>query len=245
MASIVKLENVFQHVNGRCILDAINLTIEEGESFALVGPNGAGKTMLLRLIMGLDQPSAGRIIVFGKDYASLSFLQINQLRQKMGMVIQGGSLLNSLSVLENLIIPLRADGDNSVLIKRKARLIMTQLHLDGLENQQPGGLSGGMMRKVELARALIRKPLLLLWDELLDGLDPASIIEIQEHLQREKMIANMTLIFTTHQTAGALSMAERIAVLDHGRLIFIGKNDNLAEISEDDMNLRYALKGRL
>lgn len=245
VSAIVKLENIFQHIGGRCVLEDITLCIEAGESFALRGPNGAGKTLLLRLIMGLDRPSAGRIEILGKDLAHVSSAEMIHLRRSVGMVIQGGSLLNGLSVMENLILPLRASGLSTERMQRTARLIMTQLRLDGLENMRPYELSGGFSRKVELARALICRPPLLLWDELLDGLDPASVGEIEEHLQREKKTYNMTLIFSTHQTGGALTFVDRIGVLERGRLLFAGRQQGLAAAEQQDLELRFALNGRL
>jgi ABC-type multidrug transport system ATPase subunit len=245
VTAIVKLANIFQHISGRCVLENISLCIEAGESFALLGPNGAGKTLLLRLIMGLDRPSAGRIEVLGKDLAHVSPVEMIQLRRSVGMVMQGGSLLNGLSVIENLILPLRASGFSTDRMQRTARLIMTQLRLDGLENIRPYELSGGLSRKVELARALIRRPPLLLWDELLDGLDPASVSEIEEHLQREKKTYNMTLIFSTHQPGGALTIASRIGVLESGRLLFTGTQEGLEAAEPRDLELGFALRGRL
>jgi ABC-type multidrug transport system ATPase subunit len=126
---------------------------------------------------------------------------------------------------------------------RRARLIMTQLRLDGLENLYPHELSGGLLRKVELARALIQRPKLLMWDELLDGLDPVAVVEIEEHLAREKRSRDMTVIFTTHQTSGGLSIADRVGVLDNGRLIFDGEVKDLSRAGRDDPDLHYALKG--
>lgn len=243
--SLARLENLFQHVNERCILQNISLDIEEGESFALLGPNGAGKTMLLRLIMGLDRPSSGEITVFGKQYSLLSDQEMREIRARIGMVVQGGSLLNSLTVIENLVLPLRAFGDSAAMMRRKARLIMTQLRLDGLENQRPNGLSGGLARKVELARALITRPALLLWDELLDGLDPGSTLEIQEHLERERKNGDMTLLYTTHQTGSPVAIPHRIGVLDHGRMLFTGTPGELAGIGPQNEDLYYALKGHL
>jgi len=245
VTAIIKLENIFQHIGGRCVLEDISLCIEAGESFALLGPNGAGKTLLLRLIMGLDRPSAGRIEVLGRDLTHASPAEMIRLRRSVGMVMQGGSLLNGLSVIENLILPLRASGLSTDRMQRTARLIMTQLRLDGLENMRPYELSGGLSRKVELARALICRPLLLLWDELLDGLDPASVGEIKEHLQREKKTYNMTLIFSTHQTGGALTIAHRIGVLESGRLLFTGSQEGLEAAERRDLELRFALQGSL
>jgi len=245
VTATVKLENIFQHIGGRCVLEDISLCIEAGESFALLGPNGAGKTLLLRLIMGLDRPSAGHVEILGKDLAHLSPDEMIRLRRSMGMVIQGGSLLNGLSVMENLILPLRASGLSTERMQRTARLIMTQLRLDGLENMRPYELSGGLARKVELARALIRRPPLLLWDELLDGLDPASLREIEEHLRCEKKTYNMTLLFSTHQAGGVLTIADRIGVLDRGRLLFAGSREGLEMVEDRDLELRFALQGRL
>ena len=244
MTAIVIFKNVFQHVNGRCVLDDINMSVEQGESFALLGPNGAGKTLLLRLIMGLDFPSAGRIEVLGREFSSLTHAELWQLRRSIGMVIQSGALLNGLTVLENLILPLRNSGDSVARMRRSARLIMTQLRLDGMENLRPNELSGGVMRKVELARALICKPALLLWDELMDGLDPVSALEILNHLQREKANNNMTFIFTTHQSGGAVLSASRIGVLDNGRLLFEGSHEQLVRAKAEQLELRYTLEGR-
>jgi ABC-type multidrug transport system ATPase subunit len=243
MNGVVEFENVFQHANGRTILKGVSFSIRQGESFALLGPNGAGKTMLLRLIMGLDRPSAGRIAVLGQDYARLTADGWSRLRASLGMVLQGGALLHGLSVAENLMLPLRAGGHSVDSMWRKARLILTQLRLDGFENLYPHELSGGLLRRVELARALIQNPQLLLWDELLDGLDPASVIEIEEHLQRERRTREMTVLFTTHQTSGALQVANRVGVLDNGTLLFVGPVAELSDIAARDPDLRYALKG--
>lgn len=245
MRVVVEFENVFQHANGRPILKGVSFTIRKGESFALLGPNGAGKTMLLRLIMGLDRPSAGRIVVLGRDYDQFTAAELSRFRPSLGMVLQGGALLHGLTVAENLMLPLRADRQPVDRMWRKARLIMTQLRLDGLENLYPHELSGGVLRKVELARALIQKPELLLWDELLDGLDPASVIEIEEHLAREKRTREMTVLFATHQTSGALQIANRVGVLDNGKLLFAGPARDLADIGTRDPDLIYALKGWL
>lgn len=245
MTAVVEFENVFQHANGRCILKGVSFAIRKGESFALLGPNGAGKTMLLRLIMALDRPSAGRIVVLGRDYDQLSGAELSRFRRSLGMVLQGGALLNGLTVAENLMLPLRAGGQTVDSMWRRARLIMTQLRLDGLENLYPYELSGGMLRKVELARALIQKPEVLMWDELMDGLDPGSIIEIDGHLAREKRSREMTILFTTHQSSGLLSLANRVGVLDNGTLLFDGRFEELSVVTNQDPALKVALKGWL
>lgn len=211
----------------------------------MLGPNGAGKTLLLRLIMGLDRPSAGRIVVLGQDCNRLSAAGFSRLRKSLGLVLQGGGLLHGLSVAENLMLPLWTGGEATDLMARRVRLIMTQLRLDGLENLYPHELSGGVLRKVELARALIQHPKLLMWDELLDGLDPASVVELQELLTRERRTREMTILFTTHQPAGVFSLASRVGVLDSGRLLFTGSIGDLSEAGKYDPDLKYALTGWL
>ena len=244
MNAIVKLDSVYQHIQGRCVLENINLSIQHGEAFALLGPNGSGKTRLLRLIMGLDRASAGSIEVLGHDIARLSFAKMQALRASLGMVFQGGSLLHDLSVVENLILPLQQSRHSAAALQRAARLIMTQLRLDGLENLRPYELSGGLMRKVELARALIRRPALLLWDELLDELDPASLCELREHLRQENQTREMTLLFTSHQVTNAISIAHRIGVLANGRMLFTGTEKDLQQAKQHNLEIRYVVDGQ-
>ncbi|MGH8553901.1 MAG: ATP-binding cassette domain-containing protein, partial [Methylococcales bacterium] len=155
------------------------------------------------------------------------------------------ALLNGLTVAENLLLPLRGGAYPTDAMRRKVRLIMTQLRLDGLENLYPRELSGGVSRKVELARALIRQPEILIWDELLDGLDPFSVIEIQEHLAREIRTRQLTILFATHQAGRIPSFANRVAVLDHGTLLFDGALRDLSGHAQRNPDLKYSLKGWL
>lgn len=245
MTEAVEFRNVFQHANGRLVLNDVSFTIGRGEVFALIGQNGAGKTLLLRLIMVLDRPTAGDIRVLGQNTETLAGATLMRFRRSLGLVLQGGSLLHGLSVLENLLLPIRNQGYENDTMRRKVRLIMTQLRLDGLENLYPRELSGGVLRKVELARALIQKPEILIWDELLDGLDPGSVGEIEEHLAREIRNRELTILFTTHQASAIRSFVDRVGVLDHGCLLFEGAIAKLYERAERDLALKYALKGWL
>lgn len=245
MQTAVTIENLFQHVAGRRVLDGVSLTVMGGESFALLGPNSAGKSMLLRLLAGLDGPSSGRIEVLGRELGQLDAAGLDRLRQGMGMVFQGGSLLNGLTVLENILLPLRGAAIDWDEMQRKARLIMMQLRLDGLENFRPGELSGGLLRRIEIARALVREPRLLLLDEVMDGLDRGAMVEILELVRDYKARHEMTVIYTSHLLEYAMDIADRVALLQGGRLLFLGSPEQLQEAAVEDQELRYIVDGQL
>ncbi len=244
MDTIVKLEHVFQHMGARRVLNDVNLSIENGEAFALLGTNGAGKTLLLRLILGLDVPSAGRIEVLGRDLATLDAGGLAKLRRNVGMVFQGGSLLNELTAAENIMLPMRDEALSAEELQRRTRLLMMQLRLDGLENFRPSELSSGLLRQIEMARALVRRPSLLLWDGLGDGLDLAAGAEIQDLLMDYKKSHNMSIIMTGHRITQVEAIASRIGVLEAGRLLFAGAPEKALAMKKHDFELRCLLDGR-
>lgn len=244
----LELTGVHQHVKGRLALADIRLTLETGRWLLVVGPNGAGKSLLMRLILGLDRPSAGTIRVLGADLAQLDGYAMRRLRRQIGAVLQGGSLLASATVLENLLLPLRDTSMSRSELARAARLAMTLLQLDGLENHLPRALSLGQQRQVELARALIRQPQLLIWDGLADGLDLAAIRDTLTILETLREHRNLTVIATDNRpdlfdVPGLASAAHRVAVLERGRLLFSGAAAELTAASGARLELRAALWG--
>ncbi len=243
MAPALELESVFQHVGNRCVLSDLTLRVEPGEWLLIVGLNGAGKSLLTRLIMGLDLPSAGTIRVFGEDLTRLNIAAMRRLRGELGAVLQGGSLLEDLTVLENLLLPLRSTALGRDQMTRAARLVMTQLQLDGLENHHPRSLSVGQCRRVELARALIHKPSLLVWDGLTDGLDTPGALEILTVLREQRENRKLTFIATDNQIDPTLLEPDRIALLDRGQIIFQGPPHELERAAQRRIELRYLLRG--
>jgi ABC-type multidrug transport system ATPase subunit len=240
---VLALESVFQHVRGRCALADLNLRLDTGEWLLVVGPNGAGKSLLTRLMLGLDPPSAGRVRWFGQDLATLGAGVTRHLRRRVGGVLQGGSLLEDLTVAENILLPLRALPMGRDGRARALRLVVTQLRLDGLENHQPAALSLGQRRRVELARALVHLPDLLVWDGLTDGLDPPGSREIQDLLREQRETRKLTFVATDNTPAPTLLAPDRVAVLDRGRLLFLGTPAELAEAVPRRLELRYLLEG--
>lgn len=241
---VVLLERLFQHVGIHCVLNDVSLRVARGEGLMLIGPNGAGKTLLMRLLVGLDPPSAGRVCLFGHDLAGLGDRAMGALRRRIGVVLQRGSLLDGLTVLENLLLPLRASRMSRADMARAARLVMTQLQLDGMENHRPRSLSLGQRRRVELGRALIHRPDLLVWDGLTDGLDLPAVRDIFAVLRMEQQARGLTLIATDNSTLGAIGDRDRVAVLDRGRVQFDGSREALQAALAERLELRYVVEGR-
>jgi ABC-type multidrug transport system ATPase subunit len=245
MEPALELADVFQHVGGHCALAGISLTLERGGWLLIVGPNGAGKSLLVRLALGLDEPSAGSVRVLDRDLSELDDRAMLRLRRdRLGSVLQGGSLLEDLTVLENLLLTLRGLPLTREEMARAARLTMTQLQLDGLENHLPRSLSLGQQRRVELARALIHKPDVLIWDGLTDGLDRPSARETLALLRAQRETRQLTLIATDNHADLPLAEGDRVAVIDRGRLLFLGPPGELEEATRGDLELRYVLEGR-
>ncbi|WP_338074186.1 ABC transporter ATP-binding protein [Halochromatium glycolicum] len=241
--ALIEFERVFQHVNGRCALDGLTLRVEQGEALLLLGPNGAGKSLSLRLMLGLDQPSAGRIRLFGKELTRLDDARLNRLRGRVGALLQGGSLLDELSVLENMLLPLRARPHSPGDLARAARLVITQLQLDGMEHRYPRALSLGQRRRAELARALINRPELLICDGLSDGLDQPALRDILAILRVQREAQGLTLIATENNLLELIAPGDRVAVLDRGRLLFDGTRTDLEGRKAADLELRTLLEG--
>jgi ABC-type multidrug transport system ATPase subunit len=243
MEAAVHLDNIFQHVGRRCALDGVNLELAEGEWLLVVGPNGAGKSLLTRLILGLDSPSAGTVRVLGQNLSQMGVAAMHRWRGEVGAVLQGGALSADLTVLENLLLPLRTTGATRTEMARAARLAITQLQLDGLEGELPRALSLGQRRRVELARALIHKPRLLVWDGLTEGLDPAGVRDTLDLLRQQHANRGLTLIATDNRPAELLAAGTRVAVLDRGQLLFDGPAAALEAAAGDRLELRHVLAG--
>jgi ABC-type transporter Mla maintaining outer membrane lipid asymmetry ATPase subunit MlaF len=242
-APVIVLERVFQHINGRCTLNDLTLRVRPGDALLILGPNGAGKSLTLRLMLGLDQPSAGTVRVFGQDLAELDDRSLSQLRGRLGALLQGGSLLDELSVLENVLLPLRAKPHDPARMARAARLAVTQLQLDGMENLYPRALSLGQRRRTELARALIGQPEILLCDGLGDGLDQPAARDILEVLRVQREAKGLTVIATDNYLLDLIGPGDRVAVLDQGQLLFDGTRAEMEHCAMDNLEIRILLAG--
>lgn len=212
----------------REILHTISFEIARGETLVILGGSGSGKSTLLRTLVGLEKPSGGEICIMGKNFAALPDDERDELLKKMGMSFQGGALFGSMSVGENVALPLREHTplDDST-IEIMVRLKLDQVGLSGFENYMPAQLSGGMKKRAAIARAMAMDPEILFFDEPSAGLDPIIAAGIDELILKLKKAFRMTIVVVTHELASAYLIADRMILLDKGVIVANGTTAEL------------------
>ena len=222
----ISIRNLLTQFGQREILKNISLDIRAGETFVILGGSGSGKSTLLRHIVGLEQPTRGQIWIKGKDITRLSEDEFNELRKKIGMAFQNSALFNSMTVGENVALPLQEHTDlEPSTIQIMTRIKLEQVGLSGFESFMPSQLSGGMKKRAGIARALAMDPDILLFDEPSAGLDPIIGAGIDNLILKLKQAFHMTIVLVTHELASAFLLAERMAMLDQGHILFVGTPD--------------------
>lgn len=230
MAGVIKLVNVNMSFRDRPVLHDINLEIAKGEIMVIIGPSGSGKSTLLRLIIGLLKPTSGEIWVKGQEISRASEDEMNKLRRHMGMVFQYSALFDSMTVGENVAFGLRQHTDLSEEeIARVVRRRLRMVGLAGQENVMPSELSGGMKKRVSLARAMAINPEIVLYDEPTAGLDPIMSGTIDRMITSARRLFGVTSVVVTHHMSSAFNIADRIAMIYGGRIIEIGTVDEIRQ----------------
>lgn len=225
---MIKLTNITMNFHGKYILQDINLEIAKGETMVVIGPSGSGKSTLLRLIIGLLKPTKGEVYVKGQDISGLSEDRLNRIRISMGMVFQYSALFDSMTVGDNVAFGLREHTDMSE--EEIARIVSRNLRMVGLAGQQevmPNELSGGMKKRVSLARAIAIRPEIVLYDEPTAGLDPIMSGTIDRLIMNTKRVLGVTSVVVTHHMSSAFKIADRIAMIHGGRIIEIGSVEQI------------------
>lgn len=242
-APVIEIEDLVTHYGRRKILDGVNLTIREGEIVTIMGGSGSGKSTLLRHILGLHQPTSGRVRLMGQDISELSREELFRLRRSMGVAFQGGALLSSLTVGENIRLPLREHTqlDRSTM-EIMVRLKLEIVNLAGFENLLPSELSGGMLKRAAVARAIILDPRLLFFDEPSAGLDPSVSASLDQLILDVRAAMEVTIVVVTHELESAFKIADRMAVLDRGQVAFIGTPDEVR--ASDDPRIQDLIHRR-
>lgn len=232
--NLIEIRDLKYSRGPRAIFDGLNLSIKRGEITAIMGPSGTGKTTLLRLITRQLIPQQGAIYIDGIDIATLSQRELYQLRQRFGMLFQNGALLTDLSVFENVAFPLR---EHTKLSQRLIRhIVLTKLHAVGLRGaaaMMPAELSGGMARRVALARAMVMDPDILIYDEPFVGLDPISMGVIVRLVRRMNDALDITSILVSHDVEEIATVADRSFLLSHGKVAASGSPDELRTANSD------------
>src|SRR5216684_5528668 len=210
------------------ILHGINFEVKRGETLVILGGSGSGKSTLLRALVGLEKPSSGEIWIKGKNIAAISEQEMEEIRKKIGMSFQGGALFGSMTVGENVALPLREHTKlEDSTIEIMLRLKLEQVGLAGFEYHMPSQLSGGMKKRAAVARALAMDPEILFFDEPSAGLDPIIAAGIDQLILELKHAFRMTIIVVTHELASAYLIADRMVLIDKGNIVAIGTTDEM------------------
>ena len=225
---VLSLRNLRVSYGEREILHGISFDVMRGETLVILGGSGSGKSTLLRTLVGLEKPSAGEVLIKRQDLAKTSTAEMDEIRRKIGMSFQGGALFGSMTVGENVALPLREhtrleDSTIEIIL----RLKLQQVGLEGFEYYTPAQLSGGMKKRAAVARALAMDPEILFFDEPSAGLDPIIAAGIDELILELKRAFHMTIIVVTHELASAFLIADRMLLIDKGNIVALGTTEEM------------------
>ena len=228
-AAVVVVENLHKSFGSQIVLNGISLGVKRGETLAVLGRSGTGKSVLLRIIIGLEKPDSGWVRIHGQDIAGLGIDQLGGIRKKMGFLFQHAALYDSLSVEENVAFPLQHHKKEMSKSERddRVRVLLAEVGLRSGFEKMPSDISGGMQKRVGLARALVLEPDIILLDEPTAGLDPIGSAEIDDlilQLQQEHHVAS---IVVTHDLHSAKTIASRLALLNEGKVVIQGSYEEL------------------
>lgn len=224
----ISLRNLRVNYGEREILHGISFDVARGETLVILGGSGSGKSTLLRTLVGLEKPTAGEIWIKGRNIAKTSAAEIDEIRTKIGMSFQGGALFGSMTVGENVALPLREHTQlEDSTIEIMLRLKLQQVGLQGFEYYLPSQLSGGMKKRAAVARAMAMDPEILFFDEPSAGLDPIIAAGIDQLILELKRAFRMTIIVVTHELASAFLIADRMLLIDKGNVVALGTTEQM------------------
>ncbi|BBO19150.1 ABC transporter ATP-binding protein [Candidatus Brocadia pituitae] len=225
---MIKVVDLFKSFKGHEVLSGVNLTIAGGDSTALIGGSGQGKSILLKHIIGLLRPDKGAVLIDNQDISKLRRRPLKQLKERFGIVFQGGALFDSLTVFDNVAFPLREKTRlKEPVIRNKVLDELSRVGLSGAEKKYPSEISGGMKKRVALARCLIMNPEIVLFDEPTAGLDPLIGKAIHRMIWECQKSCKFTAIIVTHEIPAIFSIVDSIAMLYNGKIIFTGTPEEI------------------
>jgi len=230
---MIEIRDLYKSFGDKKVLNGVNLTINEGESFLIIGRSGAGKTVFLKHIIGLMKPNRGSIIIDGSDITKLTKKELDKMRLKLGVVFQSSALFDSLTIKENVGFALYRHFDlDEKEITERVRNSLSLVGLEGIEELYPYQLSGGMRKRVAIARAVIFHPKIIIYDEPTTGIDPISVDKVVSLIEDLHRKFSITSIVVTHDLVVGLQIADRLAFLLGGRTIFEGSKKDLDTIQD-------------
>jgi phospholipid/cholesterol/gamma-HCH transport system ATP-binding protein len=230
---MIAVRSLAKKIGEQEILRGVDLEVARGETLAIIGRSGGGKSVLLKHLVGLMEPDAGEIWVEGQNIIGLTERQLGAVREKIGILFQGAALFDSMTVAENIAFPLREAGErNPKVLREKVREMLDVVELEGQEEKMPESLSGGMKKRVGLARSIVRRPSCVLYDEPTSGLDPVVSDSINRLIRRLQKRLGMTSVVVTHDMKSAFDVANHVAYLHEGRIYFYGTPNQLQQTSD-------------
>src|SRR6266436_7587716 len=230
---MIKVRSLTKTIGQQEILRGVDLEVRTGETLAIIGRSGGGKSVLLKHLVGLMEPGGGEIWIQGQNIIGMNERQLGAIRQKVGILFQGGALFDSMTVEDNIAFPLREAGERDAkILHSKVVEMLEVMEMEGEEAKMPESLSGGMKKRVGLARAIIRRPSCVLYDEPTAGLDPVVADSINRLIRRLQQRFGMTSVVVTHDMKSAFDVADRIAYLHEGRVYFHGTATELQQSTD-------------
>jgi phospholipid/cholesterol/gamma-HCH transport system ATP-binding protein len=231
--SMISVQGLMKRIGAQQVLRGVDLEVAHGETLAIIGRSGGGKSVLLKHLIGLMRPDAGEIRIEGENIIGMNERRLASIRRKVGILFQGSALFDSMTVAENIAFPLREGGERDPKVLRtKVSEILEVMELSGEEEKMPVNLSGGMKKRVGLARSIIRQPSCILYDEPTSGLDPVVSDSINRLIRRLQQRLGVTSIVVTHDMKNAFDVADQIAYLHEGRIYFHGTPDELRQSTD-------------
>lgn len=220
---MIEIKDLHKSFGSQKVLNGVNLTIEPGQVTAIVGRSGGGKSVLLKHIVGLLKPDKGNIFIKGQDITKLSGRKLDEIRAQIGVVFQGGALFDSLTVYENVAFPLVEKNKlKKNEIDEKVMKALSDVGLQGMQHKYPAELSGGMRKRVALARALISEPKIVLFDEPTTGLDPILVRTIHKLIRQTQQQYGFTGLIISHEIPEIFEISDKVAMLHDGKIIEVG-----------------------
>lgn len=234
---MIELVNIHKSFEGREVLKGIDTTFNDGMVNLIIGQSGSGKTVMMKNIVGLFIPEQGQILYDGRDFVTMTNRERVMLRREMGMIFQSAALFDSMSVIENVLFPLDMFSDmNRADRLKRAKFCIDRVNLSGAEDKFPGEISGGMQKRVAIARAIALNPKYLFCDEPNSGLDPKTSLVIDELIHSITHEYNMTTIINTHDMNSVMGIGEHIVYLYDGRLEWTGTKDDVMTSTNERLN---------
>lgn len=243
MENAIDVIGLRTHYGEREILKRVNVSIPRGKTTVVLGGSGCGKSTFLKHLIGLLKPTEGQILINGKDITVMKEGEMNEVRRRMGVLFQGAALLNSLTIADNVALPVREHTElNESTIQIMVRMKLDLVGLSGFEHFYPSQLSGGMKKRAGLARAIAMDPELLFFDEPSAGLDPVTAAGLDELILKLRNVFKMTIVVVTHELPSVFKIADYVIMLDMGEVIFFGTLEELK--AADHPRIRMFLERR-